>query len=173
MNKLLRTACCVLALLAGAATLAHAQVVWGGGGIGASAPKTAVDPAATKSPHTRVVAPMQVYHNGTLVTSRNGTDSSGLWASQTTTSLPQVPSHASGGSWNGHQPVYGGSPPAAATTSAAAAPRRTPRIEWGTPTTASNATLGTTPVATPIPPGLGAAAAASVVPSAVRVTKPQ
>ncbi len=140
-----------VALLSGAATVVHAQVVWGGGGVGASASHTTVDPATTtRLPHLRVSQPMemQVYINGVLQTGRLSAESgSGFFAAQQT-ALPQVPSHASGGSWNGSQPVWGGSPLAASTTSAprsqraafttraetaapAAAPQRPAKIEWG------------------------------------------
>lgn len=146
-----------VALLAGVAAVAHAQVVWGGGGVGASAPRTTVDPATTtRSPHVRVShqAQMHVYINGVLQTGRLSVDSgSGFSAIQSSSSLPQVSSHASGGSWNGSQPVWGGSPPAASTTTApraaptvpstraetaapAAATQRPAKIEWGTPSSA-------------------------------------
>ena len=139
-----------VALLAGVAAVAHAQVVWGGGGVGASAPRTTVDPATTtRSPHVRVShqAQMQVYINGVLQTRRLSVDSGSGFSAIQSSSLPQVSSHASGGSWNGSQPVWGGSPPAASTTTApratraetaapAAATQRPAKIEWGTPSSA-------------------------------------
>jgi hypothetical protein len=117
MNHLHR-ALLAVALLSGVATVAHAQVVWGGGGVGASASRTEVDPSTTiRHPHVRTVQsePMQIYINGVLQTGRLAVDGNGFSAVQPT-SLPQVPSHASGGSWNGSQPVWGGSPPAASST---------------------------------------------------------
>jgi hypothetical protein len=144
-----------VALLSGAATIAHAQVVWGGGGVGASAPHTRVDPVVTtRSPHVRIAQPlqMQVYINGILQSNRLSVDSgSGFAASQQSSSLPQVPSHASGGAWNGSQPVWGGSPAptgtatrttigasraASASSHAPIAPLPRPsKIVWGTPPT--------------------------------------
>jgi len=140
-----------VALLSGAARAAHAQVVWGGGGVGASATRTAVDPPTTiRVPHVRVSPPipMQVYINGVLQTSRLSADSGGGFSfAPQTGALPQVPSHASGGSWNGSQPVWGGSPPTTGTTprtprtvrstpseitAPAAVPQRPAKIEWGT-----------------------------------------
>jgi hypothetical protein len=141
-----------VALLSGAATVVHAQVVWGGGGVGASASRTTVDPAmTTRLPHVRVSQPveMQVYINGVLQAGRLSVDNGiGFSAVQQASLLPRVPSQASGGSWNGSQPVWGGSPPAASTAAAprpqraapstraetvapAAAPRRPAKIEWG------------------------------------------
>ena len=145
-----------VALLAGVAAVARAQVVWGGGGVGASAPRTTVDPATTtRSPHVRVShqAQMHVYINGVLQTGRLSVDSGSGFSAIQSSSLPQVSSHASGGSWNGSQPVWGGSPPAASTTTApraaptvpstraetaapAAATQRPAKIEWGTPSSA-------------------------------------
>lgn len=155
MTRIHRTLFAV-ALLSGAANVAHAQVVWGGGGIGASAPHPTVDPLTiTRSPHVRVAhsGPMQIYINGVLQTGRLSADSGGAFSAVQQGSLPQAPSHASGGSWNGSQPVWGGSPPAAGATSAtrgqrtpasahaetaapAAAPQRPAKIEWGTPSPA-------------------------------------
>jgi hypothetical protein len=156
MNRILRTLLAV-ALLSGAATVAPAQVVWGGGGVGASGTRPAVDPATTtRPPRVRVShpMPMQVYINGVLQSGRLSVDSgSGFSAVQQTSSLPQAPSHASGGSWNGSQPVWGGSPsttgaptaprtPRTVTSSRtetvtpAAVPHRPAKIEWGSPSTA-------------------------------------
>lgn len=156
MNRIHRTFFAV-ALLFGAANVAHAQVVWGGGGVGASAPHPTVDPLTiTRSPHVRVARSVQmpVFINGVLQTGRLSVDSGGSFsATQQTSAQARAPSHASGGSWNGSQPVWGGSPPAAGATSAtrgqrtpasthaetaapAAAPQRPAKIEWGTPSPA-------------------------------------
>ncbi len=147
-----------VALLFGAARPSHAQIVWGGGGVGASAPR--VDPVTTvRSPHVRMprIVQMPVFINGVLQTNRLSVDSGGsLSAAEQTATRAQVPSHASGGSWNGSQPVWGGGSPAPAISSGgtaratphaatlrnatsspsvAAQPARRPaRIEWGTPT---------------------------------------
>lgn len=66
----------------------HAPPRWGGGGVGASS-------GAIRETHSRVtfIEPRVIVFGTPM------------------TNLATVPSHSSGGSWNGSRPTYGGSPP--------------------------------------------------------------